>query len=191
MAFPWHTIAHIPLASGNIVEDMQLGLDLAIAGHPPRLAPNVLVESATPEKESAATTQRTRWEHGHINTLRSQVPRLTLASLRQRNLGLLSLALDLSVPPLALLILLWACTTVIALLFGMIGSNWIPLVILMFSGLLLFLAVGTAWMKVGKEDLPFTTLMMFPAYIVRKLPLYSKYTTSRQTAWVRTERDST
>src|SRR5688572_3435370 len=32
MAFPWQIIRDAPLASGNIVEDMQLGLDLAVAG---------------------------------------------------------------------------------------------------------------------------------------------------------------
>lgn len=191
MAFPWKAIASVPLASGNIVEDMQLGLDLALTGHPPQLAPNVLIESATPEKQSAATSQRTRWEHGHLNTLRTQVPRLTLASLRQKNLKLLSLALDLSIPPLALLLLIWSTASLIAVLFGIITAKWLPTLILITAGIFLFSAVGTAWNKVGKEELPFTTLMMFPAYIAKKLPLYSKYTTDRQTAWVRTERDTT
>jgi hypothetical protein len=36
MAFVWPQLAGAPLASGHLVEDMQLGLDLAAAGAPPR-----------------------------------------------------------------------------------------------------------------------------------------------------------
>jgi glycosyltransferase involved in cell wall biosynthesis len=36
MAMPWAVVRDAPLASGNIVEDMQLGLDLAVAGHSSR-----------------------------------------------------------------------------------------------------------------------------------------------------------
>src|SRR5262249_40924710 len=39
MAMPWAAVRDAPLASGNIVEDMQLGLDLAVAGHLPRFCP--------------------------------------------------------------------------------------------------------------------------------------------------------
>jgi hypothetical protein len=35
MAFPWHVIAAAPLASGHLVEDLQLGVALALAGTPP------------------------------------------------------------------------------------------------------------------------------------------------------------
>src|SRR5205085_11222499 len=35
MAVPWAILRNAPLASGNIVEDMRLGIDLALAGHPP------------------------------------------------------------------------------------------------------------------------------------------------------------
>ena len=33
MAFPWSVISTVFLANGNIVEDMQLAIDLAIAGY--------------------------------------------------------------------------------------------------------------------------------------------------------------
>lgn len=38
MAFPWSVIRSVNLASGHIVEDMKLGLDLTIAGHKPIFA---------------------------------------------------------------------------------------------------------------------------------------------------------
>jgi cellulose synthase/poly-beta-1,6-N-acetylglucosamine synthase-like glycosyltransferase len=39
MAFPWSIIRSVSLASGNIVEDMHMSLDLAIAGHPTLFCP--------------------------------------------------------------------------------------------------------------------------------------------------------
>ena len=39
MAFPWSIIRSVSLASGNIVEDMQMSLDLAIAGLPTVFCP--------------------------------------------------------------------------------------------------------------------------------------------------------
>jgi len=39
MAFPWSIIRSVSLASDNIVEDMQMSLDLAIAGHPTVFCP--------------------------------------------------------------------------------------------------------------------------------------------------------
>jgi len=39
MAFPWLIIRSVSLASSNIVEDMQMSLELAIAGHPTVFCP--------------------------------------------------------------------------------------------------------------------------------------------------------
>ncbi len=43
MAFPWHVIRATDLATGAIVEDLKLGLDLAAAGHPPLFCPSARV----------------------------------------------------------------------------------------------------------------------------------------------------
>ena len=45
MAFPWHVIRATALASGAIVEDLKLGLDLAAARHPPLFCPSARVTS--------------------------------------------------------------------------------------------------------------------------------------------------
>src|SRR5208283_3138044 len=63
MAFPWLLIRSAPLATGNIVEDMKLGLDLAVAGQPPKLCSEARVSGELPSVRRAAVTQRTRWEH--------------------------------------------------------------------------------------------------------------------------------
>src|SRR5205085_5481634 len=62
MAFPWAVLRGASLATGNIVEDMRLGIDLAAAGHPPRLCAEAHVRSALPAGGRAAVAQRRRWE---------------------------------------------------------------------------------------------------------------------------------
>ena len=191
MAFPWELIRNAPLASGNIVEDMQLGFDLALAGAPPQLAPDVIVWSELPQQREAATSQRTRWEHGHLQTLLQNVPTLLKESVRQRRFDLFALALDLLIPPLALVVLIWVGIGAISRLFGMISSNWVAATIVGFAGVFLSFAIGLAWIRFGRSILSLSKLLAIPLYIAWKIPLYLKFIVQRQTAWVRTERDST
>ena len=81
MAFPWNLLDGAPLASGNIVEDMQLGIDVALAGRPPVFCGEARVRSELPASSGAAATQRTRWIHGHLTTLTTQAPRLLAAAV--------------------------------------------------------------------------------------------------------------
>src|SRR5439155_18560878 len=101
MAFPWRLLRDAPLASGHIVEDMRLGIDLAIAGHPPVFEPFAEIGGELPSGRTAARGQRTRWEHGHLGTMLTQVPRLAREAVRQRRADLAGLALELGVPPLS------------------------------------------------------------------------------------------
>ena len=190
MAFPWEIIRNAPLASGNIVEDMQLGYDLALAGHSPLLAPDVTVWGELPQQRTAATTQRTRWEHGHIQTLISQCPRLIKGAVTNLRFDLLALALDLFIPPLALLVLLWLVGVGVTAMVGLLGVGWLPVTILGIAGLMLMVAIGISWVGFGRNTIPLTKLLSIPLYIVWKVPLYLKFLVQRQTAWVRTERDS-
>src|SRR5438309_700635 len=66
MALPWQLAKQLKLAGGNVVEDMQLGIDLAVAGKPALFLPEARVDSPLPMQRAAARTQRTRWEHGHL-----------------------------------------------------------------------------------------------------------------------------
>ena len=191
MAFPWQTIAAVDLASGNIVEDMKLGLDLAIAGHSPRLCPQAHVTGRLPQQQDAATSQRTRWEHGHLQTLLTECPQLLTAALIQRRFDLFTLALDLCVPPLSLLVMLWFGVTALTLVAAALGLGWLPLSLSAIAGVCLFSAILGAWAKFGRSDLPAQTLFSIPLYILWKIPLYFKFLAKPQAQWVRTERDVT
>ena len=61
MAFPWEAIKSVSLASGNIVEDLQLGIDLTVACYPPIFCPQIQVTGRLPQEQNVATVQRTRW----------------------------------------------------------------------------------------------------------------------------------
>jgi cellulose synthase/poly-beta-1,6-N-acetylglucosamine synthase-like glycosyltransferase len=189
MAFPWSVLRQVSLEGGNLVEDMQLGLDLAVAGYAPVFSPNARVMGVLPQQEKAATSQRKRWEHGHLQTLRSQVPRLLQAAINQRRGDLLSLALDLCVPPLSLLVALWVAAMGASLLVGFLGTGWQPAVLLAVQGVLLVTAIFGSWFKFGRENIPLQTLLAIPVYILWKIPLYFGFLIRPQQQWVRTERD--
>lgn len=189
MAFPWDVIQNAPLASGNIVEDMQLGLDLSVEGHPPIFCPHAVVFGQLPDGTSAAKTQRTRWEHGHIRTILTQVPRLFKEAIFQRRLDLLAIALDLCIPPLSLLIMLWLLLMGVSLGLSFIMTFWVPSVILGVDGLLLILAILVSWFKFGRDHIPARVLLAIPAYILWKIPLYLAFLIRPQTSWIRTQRN--
>ncbi len=190
MAFPWDIIRDAPLASGNIVEDMQLGLDLAIAGHPPQFCSTARVTGRLPQDDDAAKGQRTRWEHGHLGTLMTQVPRLLKQSVVQRRFDLLALALELAVPPLSLLVMLWGVALVISGIAALLGGAGLPLYLLALEGGLLVTAITAAWAKFGRGHVSGTALLAAPLYVLWKIPLYVAFIVSRQTDWVRTKRDA-
>ncbi|MEP0912829.1 glycosyltransferase [Leptolyngbya sp. ST-U4] len=189
MAFPWAVIQSAKLASSNIVEDMQLGVDLAIKGHPPALCPETLVMGRLPQQEQAAKKQRTRWEHGHLQTLLTQVPRLLKASLHQKRFDLLIMALDLAIPPLSLLVMLWLGGLTLSIVLLGLGGSVLPAILFSAGGAMLLLAIGLAWAGFGKADLPLTTLLTVPLYVLWKIPLYCAFLVNREKTWVRTERD--
>ena len=189
MAFPWSIIRSVSLASSNIVEDMQMSLDLAIGGSPTIFCPEARVTGCLPQQQQVAKTQRTRWEHGHIQTLLTQTPRLTAASVQQKRFDLLAIALDLSVPPLSLLVAIWLAAFVASLLAATFGTSPIPAILLAVQGILILVSIVGAWAKFGRADISGSTLLSVPFYILWKIPLYFGFLLKRQTKWVRTERD--
>lgn len=190
MAFPWSQLVNAPLASSNIVEDMQLGLDLAIANHPPLLCRNARVTGILPQQDSAARSQRTRWEHGHLQTLLTQVPRLLSAGVRQGRLDLMALGMDLVVPPLSLLVMLWIAGMVALIGAALLGATAGAAIALGLGGVLMTGAIVLAWAVFARKTIPAMTLLSIPFYLLWKIPLYASFLFKRQTRWVRTERDT-
>jgi cellulose synthase/poly-beta-1,6-N-acetylglucosamine synthase-like glycosyltransferase len=189
MAFPWHALVDAKLGDGNLVEDMQLGLDLTVAGWPPSLCEKARVMGRIIIDTHAARTQRTRWEHGHLRTIFLQVPRLIAAGLRQGKIAPIALALDLCVPPLSLLAifaLLTALATAGMALFS--HGSWRPAEILLGGAVVLFFSLTIGCARFGRPLLPTASALALPAYLWWKLPIFLAFISHRQTDWIRTPR---
>lgn len=189
MAFPWSVLGSISLASGNIVEDMQMGLDLAIAGYPPLFCETALTTGILPRQSQVAKGQRMRWEHGHLRTLFAQVPRLLGAALQQRRFELFAIALDLCIPPLSFLVLVWGIFFLGAIALAYFGIAQSAALILALQGILMVLAILGAWAKFGRKTISGRSLLAVPLYILWKIPLYFAFWLKPQTQWVKTERE--
>jgi cellulose synthase/poly-beta-1,6-N-acetylglucosamine synthase-like glycosyltransferase len=190
MAFEWQTIRAARLATGHIVEDMKLGMDLALAGSPPMFCPDALVHSYFPTSSEGVQSQRTRWEHGHLSMITSTVPRTLLAALRRASPGLFAFGLDLCVPPLALLVLLVGGLSGLSVLLALAGGPVTPLVLGLLTGAALGAAILLAWWHHGRAVLSGKELALAVVYVAAKIPLYFRFLFDRQVAWVRSKRDS-
>ncbi len=189
MAFPWSLIADVSLASGHIVEDMQLGLDLAVRGAPPRFCHAARVTSVFPASDEGALEQRTRWEHGHLGMIAGRGLPLLARGIARGRPALVALALDLCVPPLASLVLLLVLATGCAAALLAAGGSAIPLAVSLLSLVLMTGAITLAWYRVARKIVSLGELLSVPGYVFAKIPIYIKLFTARQIEWVRTRRD--
>lgn len=189
MAFPWNLICGSNLANNSLVEDVKLGLDLAVAGTAPMFCPSAIVSSCFPLTTQGADTQRKRWEHGHLHLISTVVPRLTYSALRNRNVHLFVLALDIAVPPLSILLGVLFIVFIVTLLAALIGLGWIPLVFSTADLLSFVTGVLLAWSKYARDLIRPSSIFPIARYFVAKLPLYYEFISRRAVShWIRTDR---
>lgn len=189
MAFTWAMLRDAPLANASIVEDMKLGIDLGKGGQAPLFCADALVTSTFPDSAAASKTQRTRWEHGHLEMILREVPAMLAVAARRGDARLAGMALDLCVPPLALLAAALLGGTLMAA--GVCAGIATAAVVLLYATLLVLFALAalTAWWRRGRDLVRLTELLSIPFYIAAKLPLYLGFIVRRQKHWVRTDRD--
>jgi cellulose synthase/poly-beta-1,6-N-acetylglucosamine synthase-like glycosyltransferase len=189
MIFPWDVVRSAPLASGHLVEDLKLGLDLAIVGKAPHFFPSVKVTSDFPVTAKGSDSQRQRWVQGHLGMIRTAVPRLLFQAIVCRNLDLLALTLDLLVPPLSLLGLLIFGMLVLTSLTAAFGLSFAAFAIASLNFVMFALAVLLAWLKFGRDILSVRALVSLGPQVLRKLRIFGRILLGRTTAvWIRTDR---
>jgi cellulose synthase/poly-beta-1,6-N-acetylglucosamine synthase-like glycosyltransferase len=189
MAFLWQDLMQVNLASGHIAEDMKLGADLAKIQKAPLFLADALVTSVFPDSPEAVSSQRTRWEHGHLSVMLTESPGLLIEAIRNHNFQALGLFLDLIVPPIALLILLCvAVLTFVEVLNIFVNATWF-LIWALFLLVLVGLTIILAWYKFGRAIISLKQLCFAPIYAIGKLGLYLKFIVNRQVEWVRSKRD--
>nr|WP_295666294.1 glycosyltransferase family 2 protein [Sphingomonas sp.] len=188
MAFPWATFAALDLATGNIVEDLVMGIELIERGLPPLFEGGATVWSDS-SGDAGTETQRARWEGGFLATARSVAPGLLASGLLQGKWAKIWMGAHLLVPPLTLLLVANVIVTMLALVFALASGVALPA---MIGGSLLcclIAAVAAAWAVEGRRHISGATVLRLPFYVAWKLALYARILGGkRKVAWVRTER---
>ena len=189
MAFPWACIAQARLATAHIVEDLVLGLELTAKGFPPLFCPQALVKSTFPLSVEGQTTQRARWETGHLNLILHDLPGHLVKAVRTGNGSLAALVVDCAIPPLAVLVLLILWLMVTSLIVLAVGWSALPFFISVLCLAIFALSILIAWHQTFKDQLSLVKLISVPSYIIGKLGIYCRVVIGRQLEWVRTKRD--
>jgi cellulose synthase/poly-beta-1,6-N-acetylglucosamine synthase-like glycosyltransferase len=194
MIFPWEIISAALLASGHLVEDLKLGLDLAASGHAPYFLTTASVTSYFPVTIKGTESQRQRWVQGHLGVILTTAPRLLLRAVLGRNVDLLVLVLDLLIPPLSLLGLLVVAIFVMATVASRLGPFGVAEIIATADLLAFVAAIVMAWAKFAREVLPARRLLAIAPLALKKLRFYNRMLfrmLSGETAaqWIRTDRE--
>lgn len=190
MAFTWEVLQDVCLATGDIVEDMKLGMTLTTQGKAPVFSEDTVVTSAFPANKEGIESQRTRWEHGHLAMMWHEGLLKFVKGLTTRDLALTALALDLCIPPLALLVTTVFAWGLLTGIYALASSKTATLLISMVYLLAIATAVGLAWLKFGRTVVTGRELLMAPVYVLAKLPVYVRFLFRRQAEWVRSKRDN-
>jgi cellulose synthase/poly-beta-1,6-N-acetylglucosamine synthase-like glycosyltransferase len=189
MALPWPVFDRTELATDHIVEDLKMGLELADAGHLPQFTEDATVLSSA-ETEKNTLAQRERWEGGFLQNALRIGPKMLLRSVGRRDARGTWAAIDVLIPPFALLL-----TLDIAALFLAALATWLtnaaPWLLLTLLGAVVLAGIGLvlAWINGGSRFVSLGGLARAPLYLLWKLPLYLGF--ARRGApkeWVRTGR---
>jgi cellulose synthase/poly-beta-1,6-N-acetylglucosamine synthase-like glycosyltransferase len=190
MIFPWDAIRAVPLASGHLVEDLKLGLDLAAMGNAPRFCPSAKVTSDFPVTAAGTDSQRQRWVQGQVGMMLGSAPGLLLSAISGANHELFALTLDLLVPPLILLGFLTSLIFFVMSSVALLGGPVAPVMIAVANFVTFGLAISIAWFNFGREVLPPQRLRSIGPGIFKKAKLFIGMLMGRTvSSWVRTERE--
>lgn len=188
MALSTAVLREVPYDAYSIVEDLEYGVGLGLAGHRVWYAHEASVLSEMVTGERASRSQRLRWERGRRALAVAVAPKLLREALRERSLLLLDLAADLLVPPLSYVVLaaLAGATLSGAAWAGNYlawpgAAPWLACVIMLTA----YVTRGVAISGAGLRG--FIDLAAAPGYVAWKLAL--RLRRDRKDDWVRTRRE--
>ncbi len=187
MAFPIATLKKQSLASSSIVEDLELGLTLALKNSAALYFELAKVYSFFPENKLGAVSQRKRWEHGHMSIIK-QVPSLLLRSLKNRNIVAFLMVVDAAIPPTILWLLTLASLSFVFLSLFLYTHITVLLLVPIMFALTLALIAGICF-TYGREIASQIKLIDVAEFVASKFSVYRSFFSKPETAWIRTERD--
>ncbi len=187
MVFTRAALQACPYSSFGLVEDIEYGSRLAVAGIRVDFLDQVVVRGHMPASADAAGTQRVRWEEGRRRLRRQVLPHLIRQALSRRSPILADSAIELAAPPLARLSAPLLGAASVAVVVGCGRRSWGASAWVASIGLSSLAAhVAVAWSKSGTGRRGLVALARVPLYIAWKLGL--KGSRRRVDAWVRTPR---
>lgn len=190
MLFSRQLLIEQPWTAYTSAEDLEFSVDLRLAGFRPVYASSALVCGPLPTRGKAAGKQQLRWEGGRFHVVRTRLPRLVAAIVRDRRWSLIDAAIDLAVPPLGILALGAVIGTTVSA--ATVALGWTPTWILA-PWLIAFASVPTfvlaGFVSAGAPRATYRSLLLAPWFVmtglVNRLRLLHDL---RATTWERTER---
>jgi len=192
MCFSADVLREIPWQAWSLTEDVEYGLVLLLKGVGIDFAPEAVVHAQMPVEASNAETQRSRWEIGRFQIIRSYTPKFLYKAISKRSFAHFDVFVELITPPFVNMMLM------ITVIFGAGFVLWLlallPAVHVLLWGLLLsagfcYLFVG---LFAGGADMSlYRSLLKIPRYVVWKLKVYVRaLVNGKEENWIRTIRDS-
>lgn len=186
MAFPAEVFDKVSLASGSIVEDLELGLKLTALGYKINFEPESVVNSFFPTSTEGTDSQRTRWEHGHLASI-AMLPQMMWVAVKKQQFNVIGLCLDAVIPPTIMWLMLVVVSTVLASLLTLLNI-FTPLYISLICLTSLFAGLTLTWLCHGLTLIKVTDIWGIIKFILSKFVIYKTFFTARQKEWVRTDR---
>jgi len=133
-----------------------------------------------------ASSQRSRWESGRFALVATMAPQLLGNFFRTGQIRYLIAFAELAVPPLSLLVLLFAVTSLLALV--VLHGAWVQIIAAWWAILLFYVVSGQIQRRAALHT--WRVLLAAPFYILWKVPLYLTMAIRKKSdAWVRTKRE--
>ncbi len=190
MAFPLVTLHEVPYDAFSLVEDVEYGIRLGLAGHRVQYAGEAQVLGEMVSSERGSRSQRQRWEGGRWALARRQARQLLGEALRRRSVVLLDLAADLLVPPLTYVALAAVGGAGASAVWVALGHGaWWSLApwCVALAGLAVYIIRGVWLSGTGMRGI--LDLLWVPVYLVWKLTLARRASSAHEREWVRTTRE--
>jgi 1,2-diacylglycerol 3-beta-glucosyltransferase len=194
MAFRREILEKFPWQAYGLVEDIEYANRLVKAGLKVTYAPAAIIYGQGAASRKQATVQRMRWEGGRFRQVRADVPSLLATALTRASFSALDRALDLLIPPLALLaLLLGGLTTLDVILWLVLGGAWLGATVIgwlmLMVALALFVLGGLAVARAPRAA--WLALLFAPFYVLWKLQIYIRMLVVKAPKeWIRTPRST-
>lgn len=192
MCFTIRLLREVPYQAFSVVEDVEYGIRLGLAGHRVHYAGEAAVLGEMPSGAAASRSQRRRWEGGRLEMARHHALDLLRLGVARRDRVLLDLGLDLLVPPLAYLAGAAAGGLLVVALSSAILGHWMLPALWLWGACVVAVTIHVArgWWLSGTGWRGVRALAWAPAYLAWKLGVAVSRPDRPSGEWVRTSREA-